>query len=109
MKKRKHNQGRRVCNSLYHKWWFRLILIVAGMDLFVLGFGFALGLDILSFIPHTNIFFNFFIGLFDMLVASFIIHYAYDYHRFKKQYVFVCHYCANQNILKGDNIKSSLD
>ncbi len=95
-KKRHLYKKRRVCNSLYHKWWFRLMLIVAGMDLFVLGFGFALGLDMVSFMPHTNVYFNLVVGLFYMLVASFIIHYAYDYHHFKKQHVFVCQYCATQ-------------
>ena len=85
---------RKVCNSWYHQKWFRVILVLVGIDMFFLGFAFAANIDLFALIPKINIILHFIFGFMYMLVASFIIHYALDYKRFKKKSNFICHYCV---------------
>ena len=98
---KKIHRHKKACSSLYHRWWFRFILIIVGMDMFILGFSFAIGFDIISYIPTTNLYFNLIVGFLYMLVASFVIHYAFDYHNFKRRTHLVCHHCG-QSIEDGE-------
>ena len=95
---------RKVCNSWYHQKWFRFILVLVGIDMFIFGFAFAARIDIFTLIPKLNIIFHFIFGFLYMLVASFIIHYAFDYKKFKKNSHFVCHYCGHLNDDKKEDI-----
>lgn len=92
----KHLKKRRqVCNSWYHQKWFRVILVLVGIDMFVLGFAFAANIDIFKIIPEINIVFHIIGGFMYMVVASFIIHYAFDYRQLKKKSHFVCNHCGH--------------
>lgn len=86
---------RKICDSWYHQKWFRVILVLVGIDMFMFGFALAARIDIISLIPKLNIIFHFIFGFLYMLVASFIIHYAFDYKNFKKNSHFVCCHCGH--------------
>lgn len=94
--KKTHEQKRRICNSLYHNPLFRAVLVIVGIDMIVLGFSFAIGIDIMSFAPQVAIPLRIIFGLMYILVALFVIHYALAYRKFKKDSHFVCHHCAHK-------------
>ncbi len=87
------------CSKLYHQAWFRVLLVIVGMDMFIFGFLFAADIDVFAMIPQMHIVLHLVFGFMYMLVAAFIIHYALDYHKIKKQTRFVCHHCGEVNIV----------
>lgn len=90
-----HEKRRKICDSWYHQWWFRMILIIVGIDMIVLGFSFAAGLDIISLTPNVPYFVRIIFGLMYIAVALFIIHYSLLYKKIKKESHFICHHCGH--------------
>jgi len=91
----KHAQHRKICDSWYHQKWFRILLVLVGIDMIVLGIVFALGLDILSFVQGFPALLRVLGGLAYIVVASFIIYYAVSYKKFHKESYLVCQHCAH--------------
>lgn len=88
---------RKICDSWYHQKWFRFILVIVGIDIFILGFTIAAGVDIFTFLSEMHLVLKIVIGFLYILVASFIIHYAIDYEDIRNKAHFTCHYCGNVN------------
>ncbi|MGB0925513.1 MAG: hypothetical protein ACPGTS_02290 [Minisyncoccia bacterium] len=86
---------RKICDSWYHQWWFRVILVIVGIDMIVLGFGFVIGIDIMSLTPHIPVALRIVFGAMYILVALFVVHYALAYEKIKKESHFVCQHCAH--------------
>lgn len=93
---KKSTKKRRICSSLYHQPLFRIILVLVGIDMIVLGFTFAMGIDIFALVPEMHLILRIIFGLLYVLVALFIIHYALAYKDVKEMCQFVCHDCAHQ-------------
>jgi hypothetical protein len=91
------------CSSLYHHKWFRVLLVLVGIDMFILGFLFAADIDISTVIPKMHIIFHLIFGFMYMLVSSFIIHYALDYRKIKERSHFVCYECGSINVLDSNH------
>lgn len=85
----------KICNSLYHKKWFRIILFVVAVDMLLFGISFAIGLDIISLIPKMHIVLHIIFGSMYVIVSLFIIHYVFDYKKIKKESHFICHHCGH--------------
>ncbi len=91
-----HNHShRRLCRSWYHQGWFRVLLVIVGIDMIILGFAFAVGLNIFELVPNFALVLRLVFGVAYMLVAIFIIHYALSYKKMKQEVCFVCHDCAH--------------
>ncbi len=90
-----HEKRRKICDSWYHQTWFRFILVIVGIDMIVLGFSFAIGLDITTIITGFGPLLRVIFGSMYMLVALFIIHYALAYKKIKEETHFTCHHCAH--------------
>ncbi|MFT6361538.1 MAG: hypothetical protein ACJA2Z_000531 [Candidatus Paceibacteria bacterium] len=85
---------RKICDSWYHQRWFRILLVIVGVDMIVLGVTFALGLDIISLI-EGHIILRVLGGLAYVVVALFIIHYAMSYSRIRRNEFLLCQHCAH--------------
>jgi len=86
---------RKICDSMYHQKWFRVLLILVGIDMIILGFTVAIGMDILSIIPYLGAVTRIVFGLLYITAALFMIHYAVAYERIKKESHFVCAHCSH--------------
>lgn len=95
-----NTKRRRVCNSWYHQTWFRILLVVVGVDMMILGATFAVGIDIVSFVNSFDTWLRVVFGIAYISVALFIIHYALSYQQMKRDAHFVCHHCGHVNDLK---------
>ena len=91
------HKRRKICNSWYHQGWFRAILVIVGIDMIVLGFSFAIGLDIMSLAPNVGVVLRVVFGIMYIMVALFIVHYALMYKKIKEESHFVCHHCGHNN------------
>ncbi len=92
---RKKRKGRR-CRSYYHNHFVRNAIMIFGIFVFLLGFAFALGVNVFRYIPNTNVYFNLIIGFIYMLAGSFIIHFTFDYFRLKREIPLICHHCGEE-------------
>ena len=91
----KHQQQRKICDSWYHQKWFRVLLVIVGVDMIVLGATFAVGVDVMSIIADIPLVFRIIAGLAYILVALFIIHQALSYNSMHRHTAFVCQHCAH--------------
>ncbi len=98
---------RKICDSWYHQRWFRAILVIVGIDIFIFGFLLASGLDILSFLTEMGLIVKIIVGFLYILVASFVIHYAIDYENVRNRAHFTCHYCGYLN--DGNDLDNEVD
>lgn len=94
---------RKICDSWYHQTWFRIILVIVGIDMIVLGFSFAIGIDIMSLAPNIIPVLRVVFGIMYILVALFIVHYALGYEHIKKRTHFVCHHCGHPDNEKKED------
>lgn len=90
----------KICDSWYHQKWFRFILVLVGIDMIILGFSFIISFDIMTVISQMSIIFHIIFGFMYILVALFIIHFALDYEKLKKESHFVCYHCGYINNVK---------
>ena len=93
----KHHKRRQVCNSWYHQLWFRVLLVVVGVDMIILGGTLAVDIDIISFTLSIPMWLRIVGGVAYILVALFIIHYALSYQQMKRDLHFVCQHCGHAN------------
>ena len=93
--KENNTQHKKLCDSWYHQKWFRIVLVIVGLDMVVLGAAIALNLDILSFIQNINSVVRIIGGFAYVLVAMFVIHYALSYEKLKKETYLVCRHCVH--------------
>lgn len=96
----KHIQGRKICDSWYHQRWFRILLIIVGVDMIILGGALVLGLDIVSLIEDIHAFWRILGGLAYILVAVFIIHYSLLYNSVQQKTYMLCQHCAHEKAEK---------
>lgn len=85
---------RKICDSWYHQRWFRVLLVIVGLDMVVVGIALAFGLDILSFIQEFHVGLRVFMGLAFVVIAGLIIYFALSYNKVKKEVHLVCQHCA---------------
>ena len=101
----KKNSIRRICNSWYHHKWFRIILLLVGVDMLILGFSFALGYNALVFfVGITGVTVRAIIGIAYILVAGYIIKHAVSYRRSTKKAYLLCQHCTEE--LKAPEVHS---
>lgn len=86
---------RKICQSWYHRTWFRIILVIVGIDMIVLGASLILGFDLLTLLVGIHMMWRIIGGIAYILTASFILHYAFSYRHFRKKHAFVCQHCAH--------------
>ncbi len=89
---------RKICDSLYHRRWFRVLLLVLGFDMLSLGFSFALGLDFLSFASHFPVPLRVGFGMLYLLGALFLVHYALGYRELTQKHSLVCRHCLEKDL-----------
>lgn len=92
---KKHVQGRRICDSWYHQKWFRILLIIVGVDMILLGAVLILGLDVSAMIEAMHMSLRIVGGLVYILVAVFIIHQALSYEKQHANIHYLCKHCAH--------------
>ena len=92
----KQSRHRKICDSWYHQSWFRVLLVIVGVDMIILGGAVAVGLDIVSVLESLPAFVRVIGGLAYIVVALFIIHYAMSYRSIKKEAYLLCQHCAAQ-------------
>lgn len=92
---KKHTQGRKICDSWYHQKWFRILLVIVGLDMVILGAAVMLNLDVFSLIQGMHSILRIIGGLAYILVAAFVIHYALSYKNLRKETYLVCQHCAH--------------
>lgn len=92
---KEHAKRRKVCGSWYHRAWFRIILIIVGFDLVILGFTFAIGIDLVAITNHFSPIIRIIFGLMYILAALFLIHYALAYKKMKENSHLTCHHCLH--------------
>jgi len=89
------------CRSLYHEWWFRVILIIVSIDMIVFGFAYAIGINFFEFLPEPSIFVRALIGFLYVLSALAILHYVFEYERMKEGITYICYKCV-PDLPKGE-------
>ncbi len=65
----------------------------------VFGFTYAVGIDILSFIPRSPFVIRFIIGSLYIITALFVIHYVFEYERGKEEFHYVCYRCLPEELV----------
>lgn len=95
---------KKICDSWYHQRWFRVLLVVVGIDMIFLGGAFAFGFDITNLIDMTHPLLRMLGGAAYIIVAIFIIHYALSYSQMKKTQYLVCQYCAEGDVDHKENV-----
>lgn len=90
-----HMKRRKICTSWYHQTWFRVVLIIVGFDLVILGFAFAIGIDLVAITNHFSPIVRIVFGLMYVLAALFLIHYSLAYNKIKSMSHLVCHHCLH--------------
>ena len=86
---------RKICDSWYHQRWFRILLVIVGVDMIILGGTFALGIDVISLVEGIHVIWRVIGGLAYILVAIFIIHQALSYNKLRQNISLVCQHCAH--------------
>ena len=86
---------RKICDSWYHQRWFRILLVIVGVDMIILGGTFALGIDVMSLVEGIHVIWRVIGGLAYILVAIFIIHQALSYNKMRQNISLVCQHCAH--------------
>ncbi|MCA9352888.1 hypothetical protein KC901_01770 [Patescibacteria group bacterium] len=86
---------RKICDSWYHQRWFRILLVIVGLDMMVLGVSFMLDFDVVRLI-HAHTVLRVIGGLAYILVAIFIIHQALSYPRMKREVSLLCQHCGQE-------------
>jgi len=93
----KKSSIRRICNSWYHHKWFRVLLLLVGIDMFILGFSFALGINVLVFFEGiTGTIVRALIGIIYVMVAGYIIKHALHYKRNMMESYLLCQHCTEE-------------
>ena len=87
---------RKICDSWYHQKWFRILLVIVGVDMIILGGTFALGIDLVSLLDSIHVVWRVIGGVAYILVAIFIIHYALMYSRIREKSYLLCQHCAQE-------------
>ena len=95
-----HTQQRKICDSWYHQRWFRILLIIVGVDMIILGGTFVMGIDLVSIVTGIHVVWRILGGLAYVLVALFIIHYALLYSTIREKSYLLCQHCAHVAIEK---------
>jgi len=72
-------------HSWYHERWFRVLLVIVGFNMVILGFTIILNPDLLSFVQKVHSAIRIIAGLAYILVASFVIYYALSYEKLLKE------------------------
>lgn len=93
---KKHAQQRKICDSWYHQRWFRILLVIVGIDMILLGGTIMFNLDFISLLEKVPTFVNVIGGIAYMLVAIFIIHQAMSYNSLHRNTHFICQHCAHE-------------
>jgi|GEM_PF-2556999 len=89
---------RKVCDSWYHHRWFRMVLLLVGVDMLVLGVGFAVGINpIVLLAGVTNIIVRGIIGIAYVLVAGYLIKHSLSYEQLVKETNLACQHCLHQH------------
>ncbi len=101
--KHKPYRGISHCKSLSHSLWFRIILVLVAISMIVFGFTYAMGIDILSFLPHPSFTVRFIIGILYIITALFVIHYVFEYERGKEEFHYICYRCLPGELNKGES------
>ena len=91
---KKSKEFKKVCNSWYHQRWFRILLIIVGVDMIVFGVLFGLGINVWQFVLYAPSVVRLLGGLMYVLVALYLIHHAMSYQTMKEKMNLVCHHCA---------------
>ena len=94
----KHEQRRKICDSWYHQKWFRIILIIVGLDMIFLGFAFVFNMDIVGILTMIPGWLRILGGILYVLCASFMVHYALSYNLIKRNTRFICQHCGHETI-----------
>ena len=88
---------RRICNSWYHHKWFRVLLVFIGIDLFILGVTFALGINLLVFFAGiTGAIIRVIFGILYILIAGYLIKHGLYYKKATQESYMLCQHCAHQ-------------
>lgn len=88
-------QQRRICDSWYHQRWFRILLVIVGIDMILLGATFIMGTRLISLIGGINPIIRMIGGIGYVLISLYIIHHAMSYRSTKKETYLVCQHCAH--------------
>ena len=98
----KHKKQRKICDSWYHQRWFRILLVIVGVDMIILGGSFAVGVDLMSMVEGIHVFWRIIGGLAYIAVAIFIIHYALLYDTIRQKSYLLCQHCAHVSLEEGN-------
>ncbi len=89
MKKKQSLYSR--CESWYHQKWFRIVLVFIAIDMFILGFSFAIGVNVLVFFAGiVGTITRAIIGILYVMVAGYILNHTLHYKRHIKEHHLVC-------------------
>lgn len=87
-------KNKRRCDSWYHHRWFRILLLLVGIDMFILGFVFALGYNpLVFFVAITGPFLRALIGIAYVVVSGYIIKHSLSYSKMVSERHLVCEDC----------------
>ena len=86
----KNGRHRKICDSWYHQSWFRVLLVIVGVDMIILGGTVAVGLDVVSVLESLPALIRVIGGLAYIVVALFIIHYAMSYRSITRETYLLC-------------------
>ena len=81
------------CRSLYHHPWFRILLVLVSIDMIVLGFCYAIGINVFSLLPQPALILRIIIGFLYIISALAVIHYVFEYERMKEGISYICYKC----------------
>ncbi len=105
MKRKKKNRGITHCNSLFHRIWFRILVLILSLLFMTFGFLYLVQIPFLSFIPESNyLVVRILISSLYILSSLFIIHLIFDYERMREEKIihYVCYKCLREEIKKED-------
>lgn len=87
------------CTSWYHHGWFRVVLLLVGIDMFIIGIVFALGANpLIFFVGITGPILRAILGALYVLVSIYIIKYSLSYQKMVTVRHLVCEHCVSKNL-----------
>ncbi len=92
-----------VSESWYHQKWFRVVLIIVGIDMILLGSVFILDLRIIGVIASVYPLFRVAVGFGYILTALFIIYHSLSYEKFHEE----MHEISNK--VSGEKLEKTTD
>lgn len=92
--KKKKSLPKKICASWYHKKYFRYIVIVISLGIFLQGISLVFDIDILSLFHGSYNLWKILWGVLYMFVSGWVIYFLGSYERHKRKSYFVCPHCA---------------